>query len=145
MSKDKDLERKLQLKMEEYKELGANIRHCGTVHFAQVTVFVVITAGLLAVVFNTGLNLSGAVIKLLEWAGFFVGIAFALILESPIYLWDHYINRAREIEKDLGYKQYTDLVEKKTFKVWARPGRLGVRFLYSGVIVFWIITLFIHD
>jgi hypothetical protein len=145
MSKDKTDKTDLELKMEEYKELSTNMRHYGTVQFAQISVFVAITAGL----FNFFNSASSSHAKnVLALAGFLISVFFAMILETPLHLWSRLAKRATELEKDLNFKQYSNLKKwslfgkeiKYNFTPYEfRLGTWGVRFLYSFICIGWIL------
>jgi hypothetical protein len=61
---------------------------------------------------------------------------FWIIWESNSFQMWHIMNRAKEPEENLGYKGYSML--PGIGKRWFKPGTWTFRFLYIGLMVFWL-------
>jgi hypothetical protein len=61
--------------------------------------------------------------------------------ESALYLWGHFAKRAAELEKFIGYRQYSTLPGAPGFRK-IRPGTWGVRLLCLSILMFWSLAFF---
>jgi len=117
----------------EYVDVSDNLRHYGNMRFAQMTLFVAITAGLGSAVIN---DLKASC----QWLRAIVGVGgaiatviFWVLEERAADYWHHYIRRALQLEETLGYAQYK-----------GRPAQSyvtatnAVRVFYAVVLLFWI-------
>lgn len=93
--------------LEEYKEIGANLRQYGNMRFAQLTLFVAVTGGLLAVLFSKDTSLSPCQQWGVEVLGLVLTTAFWVMEERSTDWWNRYFNRALYIEAELGMGQYS--------------------------------------
>lgn len=121
---------------DEYLDTSANMRQYGNMRFAQLTLFVAITAGLLNMVFVSTTPLSQWAKLALEVSGGLVGIAFWIMEERAARYFHNYRRRAVELEKVLGFKQHTTRSEGK-FVTSAN----AVRVLFAAMILFWVLSL----
>jgi hypothetical protein len=121
---------------DEYKDLSDNMRHYGNLRFAQLTIFIASTAALLNATLTSSLPFTTESRFLLKIGGVITTIVFWVIEERAADYWHHFRRRAVELEKQLGYQQYT-----------TRPTRTfitatnAVRLFYASILVFWIITI----
>ncbi|HWR52764.1 MAG TPA: hypothetical protein VN428_16760 [Bryobacteraceae bacterium] len=94
------------LALEEYKELGQNIRQYATLRFAQLTIFVAASAGLVTAAFgarsSTTIEQAAA-----SAAGLVITAAFYAMEASAVGYWRRFKDRAVELERELGFVQYT--------------------------------------
>jgi hypothetical protein len=93
---------------EEYKDLSDNMRHYGNMRFAQLTLYFALTAGLVTALFTVDPPLSVSMRLVLKIIGALASASFGVMEERAADYWHHFRRRAVEIEKSLGYKQYTD-------------------------------------
>lgn len=98
---------KLSIALEEYKEVGTNLRHYGNMRFAQLTLFVAISGGLLAAIFAKDSSLSFCQKVVVEFLGLLLAAAFFVIEKSAIQWWNRYYDRAKALENILGMRQYS--------------------------------------
>jgi len=120
----------------EYLDASTNVRHHGTLRFAQLTLFVAITGGLLNGFFAQ--NTPGRHGKLvLELLGLVAALAFFIIEVRTARYWLHYRSRAEYLEARLGYEQYSTLPKGK----WKLTAQNATRALYLVTILFWIAAL----
>lgn len=109
---------------EEYKDLSDNIRHYNTHFLALITVFLAIVAGLLRIVFGDDrpVNDTDRVV------GCIVGIVLAACFwfqgETYLYRQRKFEDRLRTMEPQLGYQQYSTLLEHQPRRFFRRL-RLG--------------------
>jgi hypothetical protein len=125
---------------EEYKEVSANLRHYHNMQFAEMTVLVAITAGLITLLCKSDPPISLNLQHLICIGGIVVAILFWMMEESAIYMWTHFAKRAAQIEDKIGYKQYRNLPGAPNFRYLftLRPGSLGVRLMCIAFLAFWI-------
>lgn len=97
---------------EEYLDATNKIRHYGTLRFAELTIYIAITAGLL------------------------ITILFWMLQERTMLYWYHFTSRAVEFEKDLGFKQYSTRP-----RAGLVTGQNTVRTLFLVMAVFWTVAL----
>jgi hypothetical protein len=108
---------------EEYKDLSANMRHYSNMQFAELTVLVAITAGLMTLLTKPNSAELSKLIHFIHICGITIAVIFWLMEESAIYMWAHFATRAAQIE-ELGYRQYLNLPGAPNFKCYLnlRPG-----------------------
>ena len=121
---------------EEYKDLSENMRHYANMRFAQLTIFVALTGGLIAVLFNKDSLPSLPTKNVLKVVGIFIAVMFWIMEERAADYWHHFRKRAVELEDLLGYRQYKGRPTRRLL-----TATNASRAIYGGVIVFWIIAL----
>jgi len=115
----------------EYEDVSNNLRQYTGMRFAQMTLFVAITGGLVSML-KDGSPFSWLWV-IIGVFGVISGGIFWVLEERSVDYWHHFMRRALELEKELGYRQYT-----------GRPKRDYVsatnatRLLHAILIVFWI-------
>ena len=124
---------------DEYKDVGDNMRQYGNMRFAQLTLFIAVTAGLLSVLFRSDPPLLSLVRYILKIGGLIITFVFLIMEERSTSYWNHYKKRAVELEKQLGYKQY--LTRPAGGFISATN---AVRLLFLFMFLFWAITLIWH-
>ena len=124
---------------DEYMDVSANMRQYGNMRFAQLTLFIAVIAGLLVILFESDPPLDSSVRYVLKFGGLIITIVFWIMEERATSYWDHYRNRAVELEKQLGYKQYSTRPTRGFFSATN-----AVRVLYSFMFLLWVITLIWH-
>jgi hypothetical protein len=117
----------------EYQDISENLRHYSNMRFAQMTLFLAITAGLGSVIINdlktpcqwlrTIVGVGGAVATVIFW----------VLEERAADYWHHFRQRAVQLEEILGYAQYRE-----------RPARSyvtatnAVRVFYTINFLYWV-------
>ena len=101
--------------IEEYKDLSNNMRHYANMRFAQLTLYFALTAGLVTVLFTVSPPLSDNLRLVLKIVGVLASAAFGVMEERAADYWHRFCHRVVDIEKLLGYKQYTDRPTAKVF------------------------------
>ena len=134
--------------VEEYKEVGHNIRLFSNMRFAQLTLFLALTAGLLTVTFGLNPPLEGLYQLILKLFGLFVTYFFWIMEERSSYFWKYYMDRAQFLEIQLGYFQYIGrnpkvIYEDKIPKLKFNATN-AVRALFFVIELFWIFTLYMQ-
>ncbi|MHB8408995.1 MAG: hypothetical protein ACYDHY_13035 [Acidiferrobacterales bacterium] len=125
----------------EYKVANDNLRYCGNLKLAEVSIFIAITGGLLTTLFRIDHTEQVVARVILAAFGLLTSICFFLILESSQYAWFHFAKRAAILEKSLDYKMWSSLPGAPEFR-W-RPGHWSLRVFYLLVILFWLSALVI--
>lgn len=126
--------------LKEYEDLSSNLRHYGNLQFAQLTVFIAITAGLLSVIFRSDDPISCSAEIVLKLAGLLLSALFLVMSERVTAHWLAYWKRAKELEKLLGFKQYTDRPVAKYFS-----NTNAVRGVYLLTAILWISSIIMHS
>lgn len=117
---------------QEYLDASSNVRHWTTLRFAQLTIYVALTAGLLNVLLGKGGPLPGRTALAIELAGLLTTAVYWLLQERTMRYWYVFVRRAAELEPALGYRQYSQ-----------RPGSgllssaNAVRVLFVVMLLFW--------
>jgi len=124
---------------DEYMDVSANMRQYGNMRFALLTLFNAVIIGLLAILFKSDPPLESSGKYLLKFSGLIITILFWIMEERANSYWDHYRNRAVELEKQLGYKQYSTRPTRGSFSATN-----AVRGFYSFIFLLWVITLIWH-
>jgi hypothetical protein len=122
---------------EEYKDLSDNMRHYANMRFAQLTLYFALTAGLVTALFTVAQPLDDRLRLALKIIGAFASVAFGVMEHRATVYWHHFRRRAVEIEKSLGYKQYTDGPPTKLFRATN-----AVRVLVWGGVLLWLLAAF---
>ncbi len=118
--------------IEEYKEIGANLRFYGNMRFAQLTLFAAIVGGLASVLARSGNEFSGTQELLLQLFGIVSILVIWIMEERSTTQWSMYYGRAREIESVLGLGQYSRRGKKVLLSATN-----AVRFLYALTLFAW--------
>jgi hypothetical protein len=121
-----------QLLKEEYLDASANMRAYGNMRFAQLTLYVAITAGLLKLLFTSGPQITCATSRIVALGGCLATIAFGVMEERSSDYWHHFRRRAVDLERELGYKQHTAAPSRKVISATN-----AVRMLYIIMLAFW--------
>lgn len=121
---------------DEYLEVGANMRQFGNIRFSQMTLFVALTGGLLAVLLQNATLSDMAEITLKIGGAIFTFLFWIMDARAMAY-WNHYRERGIELEKKLGFKQYSTSPARKFFSATN-----AFRLLYLVIFIYWIITIF---
>ena len=91
---------------DEYRDLSDNMRHYANMRFAQLTLYIAVSAGIATAVFLTNPELRSSLRTVLKLVGIVVAIAFGVMEERAVTYWRRYHRRAVDLEKELGYAQY---------------------------------------
>jgi hypothetical protein len=125
----------------EYLDASENLRHEANVFFANATVFSTITGALLAFLYykqpppTPGQQLSTYL------AGILTATCFWIAAEVFLYRGHWFMKRAADLEAQLGYNQYSGMLERtRRF----RPSSWGWRALFGSVTGFWIFSTLSH-
>lgn len=121
---------------DEYKDLSDNMRNYVNVRFAQLTLFVAITAALVTIAFTSEPPVSDSMRFVLKIGGVITTVVFAIMEERAADYWHHYRRRAVELERELGYKQYSTRPARRIMSATN-----AVRVFYICVFLFWLATL----
>ncbi|NOG93111.1 MAG: hypothetical protein HND42_07715 [Armatimonadetes bacterium] len=121
---------------DEYIDVSNNLRHWNTLRFAELTVFMALTAGLINAMYIGKGAQSFEAGLLLKCAGIFSTLAF-FVLQERTMTWFHAFNRrAIELEKELGFRQYMDVP-----RVRVLSGQNSIRSLFMMILAFWILMI----
>jgi hypothetical protein len=122
---------------DEYLDVSDNIRHWNTLRFAELTIYIALTGAMLNAITGNSPPLPTLVSAQAKIAGLAVTILFLVLQERTMLYWYSFIQRAAELEKELGFQQYS-----------SRPpagiitGRNAMRVFFLIMVLFWFISLF---
>jgi hypothetical protein len=125
--------------IEEYKEIGADLRHYGNFRSWQLPVFVVLTGGLITLLFGP----ESKVQEFYRWVfgigGLLITVSFFILDKRARDYWDWYVRRGKEVEKILGLNRLSRGAPRSVnFYV---PARWAAWLIYGGAFLFWMIYL----
>jgi len=123
---------------DEYVDLSANMRHYANMRFAQLSIFVALTAALVNAIFEKGGRFSFGANTAVKIGGLIIVLVFWAMEESAADYWNHFRKRAIVLEDTLGYQQYKD---RPTHRLRGFTATNAVRFLFLVVSAFWVIML----
>jgi hypothetical protein len=92
---------------DEYLDVCENIRHWENMRFAQLTLILAATAGLLSALLQAGASLVPAVRFFLKLIGLGSVVIFWVMDERVVQYWKSYRRRAIELESELGFQQHS--------------------------------------
>ena len=126
---------------DEYLDIGKNIRHWQQMRFTAMTVFIAVTAGLLAASFHWKSNLTTVASISIRLMGILSVIIFWIQDERIMQYWESYVARAKLIEKELEFQQYSTTPPRNKLIT----SENAIRLLYSTFFVFWIATIVFYS
>lgn len=130
---DTMLARRLQLY--EYLDVSRNMRLYINMRFAQLTLFVAITAALLKPLLQET-PMSQHLCIILKIGGVIATIAFLIMEERAADFFHYFKNKAMAIEKVLGFSQYRDRPQRRFISATN-----AVRAIFASLITFWCLWL----
>ncbi|HSR33295.1 MAG TPA: hypothetical protein VLY63_22245, partial [Anaerolineae bacterium] len=92
---------------DEYLDASDNIRHWNTLRFAELTIYIALTGALLNAILGKSPPLPPLVSAPAKIAGLVVTVLFFVLQERTMLYWYSFIHRAAELEKELGFQQYS--------------------------------------
>jgi hypothetical protein len=114
---------------DEYLDASSNQRQFQTIRFAQLSVYLALTGFLLNLIFGESSSIAGTPRIMLQAGGLIVTLLFWIHQERTMTYWNHFVKRATELEKELGFKQYS-----------TRP-RAGILSSFKAMRLFFIILV----
>jgi hypothetical protein len=140
----------------EYEELGKNLRYYSALRLGQLTVFFLVTWGLLFFLYGDPAPVSVPKQVLLKILGMMAAIAFFLMEENASDAWIQFRRRAVQLEERLGFQQYGGEPDKQLYAGFPYnrmpPGmrdllsrrftaQRAIRWMFRLVILFWIFSM----
>jgi hypothetical protein len=122
---------------DEYLDASANQRQFMTMRFAQLTVFLAISGFLVNVLLSESILLTKYGGEVLKAGGLLVALLFWVHQERTMAYWNHFVERAAELEKELGFNQYRTRPPAGLISSFK-----AMRAFYVIIILFWISTFF---
>lgn len=116
---------------DEYKDLSDNMRHYGNMRFVQLTLFIALTAGLLKAIFTFDPALASLVKFVLKIGGVITAVVFLIMEERAADYWHHFRRRAVELEKQIGFQQYSTRLGRDVVSATN-----AARMLYTSILLF---------
>jgi hypothetical protein len=122
---------------DEYLDVSDNIRHWNTLRFAELTIYIALTGALLNTIIGKSPPLPPAVSIPAKIAGVLVTILFFVLQERTMLYWYNFVDRAAELEKELGFQQYSSRPRARII-----TGRNAMRLFFLFMVLFWVTSLF---
>jgi membrane associated rhomboid family serine protease len=126
---------------DEYREVGENIRHWQHMRFTAMTVFIAVSAGLLAASFQWKANLTPMTGISVRLMGVLSVIIFWVQDERIVQYWKNFSARAKALEKELKFQQYSTMPPRNRLITSGN----AIRLLYIMFFVFWAATLILYS
>jgi hypothetical protein len=92
---------------DEYLDASNNQRQFQTLRFAQLSVYLAIMGVLLNIIVKDASTTNQVARWLLQFGGLAVTLLFWIHQERTMAYWNHFVRRAAELEKELGFRQYS--------------------------------------
>ena len=131
-------ERSLEGLRHEYTEVAQNIRHHSNLRFAVFSIFFAVMAGVGIVAFGTE-QFDAHAAMVASIAGFPVIAIFWVYEERVSRFFDHYTRVAIELERSLGYTQYTT---RPAMPRYLPETRVVVRIFFFLLTLLWLYAAF---
>lgn len=122
---------------DEYLDVSSNIRHWNTLRFAELTIYIALTGGLLSAIIGKSPPLPQAVSAPAKVVGLLVTVLFLVLQERTMLYWYNFVRRAAELEEELGFQQYSTRP-----RAGLMTGRNAMRLFFLIMILFWAVSLF---
>jgi hypothetical protein len=123
--------------LDEYKIAAENMRWYSNIRFAQLTLFVALTTLMLSRLYAGSPPLPSSIALALKVLGGISAAVFGYMEIRADEYWSHYMRRAVELEKALGYAQYTSRPQRRLRTTHV------LRILFLSVLLFWVTSLFV--
>jgi hypothetical protein len=123
--------------VEEYRELGLNLRHYSNMQYVNLTLALAVQAAILSTVLRNP-PLSETTRVFMSISGVLMAALFYINEHRIRSYWAAYFHRARELDEMLEYFQYV-----------RAPGRsmissgVAIRTLFALVFLFWAVSIFV--
>ena len=121
---------------DEYLDATANMRHYSNLRFLQLTVFVAVTGGLIAILSGTDTKTTLGAELLVKGIGVLMSVAFLFLEIRIVRHWEYHRHRAEELEDVLGLRQF----KCRPRYTWIN-GRNAAYMIFVGIGTFWLVTV----
>ena len=122
----------------EYSEVCTSIRHYSGLRFAVFSVFFAVTGGILTIAYS---QTNVALTVRLEILGLLAVTTFWFFEERIIAIANHFLQRASELEKELGFKAWSTR-PLYSFIPFMKTA-IATRLIYLAVAIFWATSLIV--
>lgn len=120
---------------DEYLDASSNVRHWSTLRFAQLTIYIALTAGLLNILYARAAPVGRTAVAI-EVAGLLTTVLYWVLQERTMLYWYAFVRRAAEIEPALGFRQYLSRPRSGPFS-----SSNAMRGLFLVMALFWLASL----
>lgn len=126
--------------LEEYRDASTNLRHYSNLRFAQLTIFMASTGGLIIAIARAGPSSVLFVTTILPFLGVVLVIVFT-ILELRLYrYWKGIFCEAKKLETTLEFAQYRTRKRSKIIS-----GNFAILLLYAITLAMWLAVALMPD
>ena len=121
----------------EYEQLCENMRHYSNMRFAQLTLYFALTGGLIAFLHGPDAPTNIRTRVFFLFVGAVSAGAFAVMEDRATAYWHHFRQRAVDLEKVLGFSQFSTRPTAVVFK-----STYACRLLTWGGAILWFLVAF---
>ena len=89
---------------DEYLDASNNARQYQTIRFGQLTVYLAFMGFIANLLFGDSSTVTNVVRTMLQVGGLLMTLLFWVHQERTMVYWNHFVNRAAELEVELGFK-----------------------------------------
>ncbi len=124
---------------DEYLDASSNARQFLVLRFAELTIFMTATGAIMAVAFSkiAAPSVPEAALAL-KLAGLVVAGVFWVMEGRTMAYWRHFVRRAAELERQLGFSQYSSR-PPETFL----SSHTAIRALIGSAALFWLLSILV--
>ena len=122
---------------DEYLDASSNARQYQTIRFAQLTVYIALIGFIFNLLFSGSSTVTSLVRTMLLAGGLISTLLFWVHQERTMAYWNNFVNRAAELEEELGFKQYRTRPPSGLISSFK-----AMRLFFLILSVFWISSFF---
>ncbi|HEY8595796.1 MAG TPA: hypothetical protein VIL84_11190 [Devosiaceae bacterium] len=123
---------------DEYLDASNNARHFQTIRFAQPTVLISLFVALVTILHVSKIELGSLTRTLIELFGLVATLSFWVLQERTMLFWNHFVQRAGELEEQLGFRQYSTRPRPALGLLSSTNAMRGIFIVLAA---FWIVSL----
>jgi hypothetical protein len=125
-------------KVEEYKDVSANMRQYANMRFAQLTLFIATSGAMVGVAFKPAAQVAAP-----RWTirtiGILLSVVFWLLEGRSTAYWNVFMSRAKELERDLLFSQYLNRPDPPELAGIKMNATNAIHLLFGSIVAFWIL------
>lgn len=125
-------------KVEEYKDVSANMRQYANMRFGQLTLFIATNAAMVAAAFKPAAQVAAP-----RWTirtiGILLSVVFWLLESRSTAYWNVFMDRAKELERDLSFSQYLNRPDPPELVGLKTNATNAIHLLFVSIVAFWIL------
>lgn len=135
---------KMILRKDEYIDVSTNMRAYAALRFAQLTLFITLTASLMGAAFGAISGLDSWFKDAAKFGGVVICILFWIVEGRSTGYYHRFNERALELESRLGFRQYRKQDDHWQNLCWLRKkftATYAIGALFGIILIFWLMVL----